>query len=397
MGKKILIFVVTVFILSCNPIFAATKSSGNIYINMSYTLREKSDYIQGDPFLCVYLKNENKHYFVRLKYDGTKSKAVIKKPLVGKYKVRYFTAKAGKEKRCKNAVKLNAVPNKNIFQEIFPVCGADKYALYAGGTMNLNEGPQYLRISEVGDVYMRLRTTEMYDNVIPAYYIQVTGEKLWELQSEFHLYLYESNRYGSKVKKLQDVARKKNRYGYFRNMVITEPGHYYYLIEEKAPGQNLKADRNVLMDFNVEYAGERLCAKKVKIKRGSKVRTITIDTDSRKRMKIAVNDPDSKNAEYWLYGPILDTYPIEKANGTFGGKKTKMKKQGHTFSVTMSPKIRNDAEWSSYNIVKVVNGVVKKGYTINIPYRWSKYKNGQINTTWRVRPRVEFASVFKEK
>ena len=84
--------------LTC-PAFAAT-SSKPLTITMTYKLREASDYIQGNPFLCVYLSNGSgsTHYFVRLKYDGvSKSTAQIKNPVTGKYSVSYYTPIPGIE------------------------------------------------------------------------------------------------------------------------------------------------------------------------------------------------------------------------------------------------------------------------------------------------------------
>ena len=398
MRKKLNLFIVafTFIMMFCIPTFAGTKSNGNLSINMTYKLCDKTDYIQGNPFLCVYLHNNTAHYFVRLNYNGSTSKAVIKNPIVGTYDVQYFTAQIGKEAKCEKAVKLDAIPDTGIFREIVPHVGTNLKSIYAGGTMNLDVGPASIKVTN-SSATMNLKTSETFDSVIPAYYLKVTGSKLNTIKGYFHLYLYESDSKSTKGKLLQDVQRKKNRYGYFRNMVITYPGHYYYLIKEKVPESALTTDKQVLMEFVVDYAGDRLCAKKVNIKRNGKTRKIAISTDSSHNMNIIVKDPDSKNAEYLLYGPIKDTYPDENKDGTYSGTKKKLTKSGNTFSITMKPPISTNSDWYSYNIVKKVNGVVEKGFTINIPFRWSKYKNGQMVTTWRVRPRVEFASVSSKK
>jgi hypothetical protein len=178
---------------------------------------------------------------------------------------------------------------------------------------------------------------------------------------------------------------------------VTNPGHYYYLIKEKVPETSLTTDKPALIEFVVDYAGERLCAKKVNIKKNGKTRTISITTDSSYNMIITVKDPDVKNAEYLLYGPIKDTYPDANKDGTYNGTKKKMTKSGTSFSIKMKPPVSSGSDWYSYNIVKKVNGEVQKGYTINIPFRWSKYPDGVMITTWRVRPRVEFVSVSSKK
>ena len=398
MKKRPVLFIITFIcmIMFSHPVLAATKSNGNLNINMTYKLRDKTDYIQGNPFLCVYLYNKLNHYFVRLNYKDSKSTAVIKNPIVGTYQAEYYTAKNGKDEICKKAVKLNAVPDMNIFQKVIPNYEINKKSLYCGGTLNLSYGPSNVKVTK-RSTQMKLIAIEAFDNVIPAYYIKVTGTKVHKIDGNFHLYLYESDSRGSKGKLLQDEKRKKNRYGYFRNMIVTSPGHYYYLISEKVPESTLTADKNVLMEFIVDYAGDRLCAKRVNITRSGKTRKIAISTDSSHHMNITVKDSENKNAEYLIYGPIEDTYPIENKDGTYNGRKKKMTKFGTAFSITMKPPVSNGSEWYSYNIVKKVNGIIEKGYAINIPFRWSRYKSGQMVTTWRIRPRVEFASVSSKK
>ena len=179
MKNRPVLFIITFvcMIMFSHSVLAATKSNGNLNINMTYKLRDKTDYIQGNPFLCVYLYNKLNHYFVRLNYKDSKSTAVIKNPIVGTYQAEYYTAKKGKDEICKKAVKLNAVPDMNIFQKVIPNYEINKKSLYCGGTLNLSYGPSNVKVTK-RSTQMKLIAIEAFDNVIPAYYIKVTGTKV---------------------------------------------------------------------------------------------------------------------------------------------------------------------------------------------------------------------------
>ena len=83
------------------------------------------------------------------------------------------------------------------------------------------------------------------------------------------------------------------------------------------------------------------------------MRKIAISGDVSK-MTITVKDPDTKNAEYYIYGYIKESYPDQKQDGTFDGPVKKMTKSGTAFSITMKPPVVTTGDWYSYNIVKKV-------------------------------------------
>jgi hypothetical protein len=379
--------------LAC-PVFAAT-SSNPLTISMTYELREASDYIQGNPFLCVYLSNASgsAHYFVRLKYDGvSKSTAQVKNPVMDKYSVSYYTPKPGKEKQCEKAVALDAKPDTTIFDPLQVNNGMRSY--YAGCTLSLVSGNSSLTIGS-GASSLKLKSKELFDSFIPAFNVIVTGTKLNKIKGNvFHLYLYRSNKNWTKGKLLEEKAKKKNTSGYFRNIVTTYPGTYYYLITEKTAEENVTTDKDVLVETQVGYVGERLNPLRVNITRGKKTRKIALSVDNSKKLSITVKDPDNKNARYYVYGPIESSYPTAKADGTYDAPAKEMTKSGTAFSVKVAPEPVPGTVWHSYNIVKKVNGTVEKGFTINIPFKWNdEYSDGHVSTSWRVRPFIGFTSV----
>jgi hypothetical protein len=379
--------------LAC-PVFAAT-SSGSLNITMTYDLKKGTEYIQGNPFLCVFLSNDSgsTHYFVKLKYDGvSKSTAQIKKPVMGKYSVRYFTPKQGKEKQCEKAVTLDAIPDTTIFDELQINKGMRSY--YAGGTLGLSSGSTSLTIGS-GASSLKIVSKDLFGSFIPAFNVIVTGTNLKKIKGDvFHLYLYRSDKNGTKGKLLDEIAKKKNTFGYFRNIVTTNPGTYYYLVTEKTAEKNVTVDSKVLVETQIGYAGERLNPLRVNITRGKKTRKIVFSSDKSHKLTITLKDPDNKNTKYYIYGPVNNSYPVPKADGTYDSPVKAMTQSGTAYSVTVSPPCISGKDWYSYNIVKKVNGTVQKGFTINIPFRWNdEYKDGRITTSWTVRPFLGFTSI----
>ena len=379
--------------LTC-PAFAAT-SSKPLTITMTYKLREASDYIQGNPFLCVYLSNGSgsTHYFVRLKYDGvSKSTAQIKNPVTGKYSVSYYTPIPGKEKQCEKAVTLDATPDTSLFYQLQVGNGMRSY--YAGGTLALMSGNSSLTIGS-GASSLKLQSDELFDSFIPAFNVIVTGTNIKKIAGDkFHIYLYRSNKNGTKGKLLDEKVKKKNTSGYFRNIVTTYPGTYYYLMTEKTTEDKVTTDKDVLVETQVGYVGERLNPLRVNITRAKKTRKIVLSVDKSQNLCITVKDPDTKNAKYYIYGPISSSYQPTKEIEAYSGTVKEMKQSGTAYSVKVAPPCISGKTWYSYDIVKKVNGKVEKGYTINIPFRWNnEYKDGHISTSWRVRPFIGFTSV----
>jgi hypothetical protein len=330
---------------------------------------------------------------VRLNYDGvSKSTAQIKKPVTGKYSVSYYTSKPGKEKQCEKAVTLDAIPDEDLFVKLQVNQSMRSY--YAGGTLSLISGNSSLTIGS-GASSLKLQSKYMFDSFIPAFDVIVTGTSLNKIKGDvFHVNLYKSNKNGTKGKLLDEKVKKKNTNGYFRGIVTTYPGSYYYLITEKTAEKNVKTDQNVLVETQVGYAGERLNPLCINITRGKKTRKIALSVDKSLNLCITVKDPDSKNAKYYIYGPINKSRPVAKADGTYDGTVKEMTKSGTAFSVKVAPKPVPGTVWHSYNIVKKVNGTVQKGFTINIPFKWNdEYKDGRTTTSWRVRPFIGFTSV----
>ena len=68
--KLCVILMCFLVLLMSSSVYAATKSSGNLNIVMTYNLRAATDCIQGNPLLCVYLSKNDAHYFVRLNYQN---------------------------------------------------------------------------------------------------------------------------------------------------------------------------------------------------------------------------------------------------------------------------------------------------------------------------------------
>ena len=382
--------------LTC-PAFAAT-SSKPLTITMTYKLREASDYIQGNPFLCVFLSNDSgsTHYFVRLKYDGvSKSTAQIKNPVTGKYSVSYYTPIPGKEKQCEKAVTLDATPDTSLFYQLQVMqVKKEMRSYYAGGTLALTSGNSSLTIGS-GASSLKLQSDELFDSFIPAFDVIVTGTNIKKIAGDkFHMYLYRSNKNGTKGKLLDEKVKKKNTSGYFRNIVTTYPGSYYYLMTEKTTEDKVTTDKDVLVETQVGYAGERLNPLRVNITRAKKTRKIVLSVDESQNLCITVKDPDTKNARYYIYGPLNSSLPTAKADGTYSGTVKEMTKSGTAYSAKVTPPCISGKIWYSYDIVKKVSGKVERGFTINIPFRWNdEYADGHVSTSWRVRPFIGFTSV----
>lgn len=380
------------------------RATGPLSITMNYNIT--TNYLSGDPFLCVYFQSEEDeelHYFLRLHYDPSTgvSAGKIDYPVMGSYEVSYYAPLPGMEDACESCLRYeDAEPVQNLFRKLEPSQYNTTYSIYAGGALFLSgDAPGSVYVGGTG-ASIRFSSRVGFDCLIPAAHVTVTGIDTVPGEYPYDFTLYLSDQYGTTGDKIGYHATSKATNAdkgytrYFEDIIIPNPGSYYYLVKEKTSADYMSTDKPVLINAVSDYVGDRLCVKQLSMTQSGKTRSIDIERQSTDVLSMTVTDPDTSGAKYYMYGPYEKTFmDDDKTDGTFPGTPKQMTKSGAN-TWTVSGQVIDNV-WGCFVIVKKVNGVVDRGCTINVPFHLDTgYTNGTTSMVWRVRPRASFVSKY---
>lgn len=394
-----LLTIVLLMSLLTVPAFAAAqKASGNVTISMSYEIEEF--YLAAEPHFYVYLEKTGTDtkpvsYFVKLKYNKkTKlSTATIKTPYIGKYNVKYYGAKAGKEASCDEAVKtagLDPAEKKDLFKEL--TVSSD----YAGGFMVLKTAPKTLTVNSGGGKLSVVSTHHTRrETWVPSAFVNISG--IASTSALFDLDLYISDKNATPIEKIGTVGTTKATTAqkgyprYFDAILAPAPGTYYFLGQERANGNFFQPGTSTLYTLNVGYQGDRMVPKKVSMKQGKALRSISVVGSS--PISFTVFDNRATDASYYMYGPFDKSYPFEqeKSDGTYPGTKKKLTQNGKNFTGKITP--TTDA-WKTYVLVKESKSGINRGDTIYLSVNAVPFA-GKTVTVWRLRVGATYTAVYK--
>ncbi|MDO5703021.1 MAG: fibronectin type III domain-containing protein, partial [Lachnospiraceae bacterium] len=380
------------------------KATGPLNITMNYSIT--TNYLSGDPFLCLYLQSDedtDQHYFLRLHYDpSTKiSSAGISYPVMGTYEVSYYAPLPGMESMCESYLSsMDVVPAQSLFRELEPSDKNTTYSIYAGGALFLHgNAPRTVHIGSTGGS-ISFTSRVGFDCLIPAAHVTVKDIDTVPGEYPYDFTLYLSDKYGTTGEKIGYHATSKATNAgkgytrYFEDIILPNPGSFYYLVKEHTTADYMSSDDPVLINAISDYVGDRLCVKKLSMTQSGKTHSIDIERQGTDMLSMTITDPDTTGVKYYLYGPYEKTFMDDsKTDGTFPGTPKLMTKSGSD-SWTISADVPANI-WGCYVVVKKVNNVVDRGYTINVPFHLdTTYTNGTTSMVWRVRPRASFVSKY---
>ena len=381
-SMSVMLLVLFLFASLSVAVNAAERASGNLDIKLE-THNYNSDpfFPSGASTVYVHLiprEKNGQYYFIPVTYNAkTKvSTGRLEKPVTGTYDINYYIARNGKESRARSAAKsVGKTPDSSLFLNL----ATEKNNLFSSSNFKKS-----ITINKNGAA-LKLSMHILYDTFIPAVYAGIDNAEKLPYTLDFTI--YESDKNGNTGLKIGTLNAKERRAPYFIDFAYAIPGTYYYVVKETTKTSYITTDKPFYVKADTKYYGNHLLVTQADLTQNGKTRRINIDLGKNFALNISIKDPDSKNAKYYIYDPFRKPFPEEnQKTGTYSGNLTELSKKGNVYSTSVVTPA-DSTYWCSYMIIKKVNGVIDRGYTVNIPFMRS---GDGTNVIWRLRPRMKF-------